>query len=282
MASRLTLRIQERFADLTRSEQKLAALILNRQDDALTHSATELAGMAGVSKATAARFFRTLGYADFNEVRAQAREERNRTQPYRYSVAGSQQIALGKAIGAQLDLELSSLTRTFEELRSDNLKDAAEIIAEAPRMFFLGFGLEQGFAGYARLLFARLRHGTMVLGAANGTWAEDLAMTGPRDALLLLTLDPRPRMLRSILNYATTTRVSVITVTDHTYLARAGRFSRVVLPVHAASFGLGPSHTAMSATIRLLALAYAAHVGDSVSQHADAVADIHDEIDDVE
>ncbi len=282
MASRLTLRIQERFADLTRSEQKLASLILDRQDDALIHSATELAGMAGVSKATAARFFRTLGYADFNEVRAQAREERDRTQPYRYSIVGSEQVALGKAIGAQLDLELSSLTKTFEELRSDSLKDAAELIADAPRMFFLGFALEEGFALYARLLFARLRHSTMVLGTGNGTWAEDLAMTGPRDVLVLLTLDPRPKILRSILSYAATTRVSVITITDHTYLATARRFSKVVLPVHAASFGLGPSHTAMSATIRLLALAYAAHVGDPVTQRAGIVADIHDELDDLE
>ena len=71
-----------------------------------------------------------------------------------------------KAIGAHLELELSSLTKTFEELRSDHLKDAAELIAEAPRVFFLGFALEEGFARYARLLFARLRHNTMILGPA--------------------------------------------------------------------------------------------------------------------
>ena len=282
MASRLTLRIQERFADLTRSEKKLASLILDQQDDALIHSATELAGMAGVSKATAARFFRTLGYADFNEVRAQAREERDRTQPYRYSISGSEQVSMGKAIGAHLELELSSLTKTFEELRSDHLKDAAELIAEAPRVFFLGFALEEGFARYARLLFARLRHNTMILGAGAGSWAEDLAMTGPRDVLVLLTLDPRPRVLRSILNYATTTRVNVITITDHSYLAKARHFSKVVLPVHTASFGLGPSHTAMSGAIRLLAIAYAAHAGEPVARRAAIVADIHDELDDVE
>lgn len=282
MASRLTLRIQEKFADLTRSEEKLASLILDQQDDALTHSATELARMAGVSKATAARFFRTLGYADFNEVRVQAREERDRTQPYRYTVAASEQVALGKAIGAHLDLELSSLTKTFEELHSDHLKDATELIADAPRVFFLGFALEEGFARYARLLFARLRHNTMVLGSGNGAWAEDLAMTGPRDVLVLLTLDPRPRILRPILNYAATTRINVITITDHSYLARARRFSKVVLPVHVASFGLGPSHTAMSGAIRLLAIAYAAHVGEPVTRRVGAVADIHDELDDVE
>ncbi|MDP2731674.1 MAG: MurR/RpiR family transcriptional regulator, partial [Hoeflea sp.] len=80
MASRLVLRIQERYEKLTSGEQKLAQLILDRQDDILTHSATAIADMAGVSKATAARFFQHLGYADFNEVKLQAREERNRTE----------------------------------------------------------------------------------------------------------------------------------------------------------------------------------------------------------
>ncbi|MBN9274206.1 MAG: MurR/RpiR family transcriptional regulator, partial [Mesorhizobium sp.] len=204
MASRLVLRIQERFARLTTSEQKLARMILERQDDLLTHSATELAAMADVSKATAARFFRSLGYADFNEVRLQAREERNRTEPYRYSVVGSEKVALGRAIGSHLELEITNLTRTFEELRSDRLTRAAELLGEAPRVWLLGLGAEEGLARYARLLLARLRHNVMMLGMNGNAWAEDLAMTGPRDALVLVTLEPRPRILKPILSYART------------------------------------------------------------------------------
>ena len=63
MASRLVLRIQERFSRLTAGEKKLAQLLVDRDDDILTHSATEIAEMAGVSKATAARFFHHIGYA---------------------------------------------------------------------------------------------------------------------------------------------------------------------------------------------------------------------------
>ena len=280
MASRLTLRIQERLSRLTPSEQKLARLILGRQDDILIHSATELAEMAGVSKATAARFFRTLGYSDFNEVRTQAREERNRTQPYRYSVAGSEKIVLGKSIGSHLELEIANLTKTFEELRSDRLSEAAALLADAPRVWLLGFGLEEGVARYGRLLLARLRHNVMLLGNGNGSWAEDLAMTGPRDALVLLTLDPRPRILRPILGYARTTRMNVITLTDRTYMAQAQRFSKVVLPCHVTSFSLGPSHTVLLSALRLLAIAYAAHAGNTAQQRADIVASIHEELDD--
>ncbi len=282
MASRLTLRIQERFARLTMSEQKLARMILERQDDLLTHSATELAAMADVSKATAARFFRSLGYADFNEVRLQAREERNRTEPYRYSVVGSEKVALGRAIGSHLELEITNLTRTFEELRSDRLTRAAELLGEAPRVWLLGLGAEEGLARYARLLLARLRHNVMMLGMNGNAWAEDLAMTGPRDALVLVTLEPRPRILKPILSYARTTRMNVITITDRNYLLQAQRYSAVVLPCHVSSFGLGPSHTSVASALRLLSIAFAAYAGDTALQRLEIISGIHEELDDTE
>ncbi len=282
MASRLILRIQERFARLTASEQKLARMILERQDDVLTYSATELAAMADVSKATAARFFRSLGYADFNEVRLQAREERNRTEPYRYSVVGSERVALGRAIGTHLELEIANLTKTFEELRSDRLTAAAELLAEAPRVWLLGMGPEEGLARYGRLLLARLRHNVMTLGMNGNAWAEDLAMTGPRDVLILVTLEPRPRILRPILSYARTTRMNVITITDRNSMLQAQRYSTVVLPCHVSSFALGPSHTAVASALRLLSIAYAARAGDTAQQRLEIISGIHEELDDME
>jgi DNA-binding MurR/RpiR family transcriptional regulator len=37
-----------------------------------------------------------------------------------------------------LDIEIANLTRAFEELRSDRLRQAAELIKEAPKVWFLG------------------------------------------------------------------------------------------------------------------------------------------------
>jgi len=281
MASGLVLRIQERFNRLTAGEKKLAQLMLDREDDILTHSATAIAEMAGVSKATAARFFQHLGYADFNEVKAQAREERNRSAPYGLSVTGSEQVALGRAIGTHLELELRNLTKTFEELRSDRVREAAEILRDAPRVWVLGLGAEEGFARYARLLLSRLRHSVMILGINQGSWAEDLAMTGPKDALLLITLPPRPAILGPILGYAETVRVNVVTIADRSYAAEAQRFSRVVLPCHIGSFGLGPSHTAIGSAIRLLSVTYAALAGKSAEQRSEIIAGIRAELGDI-
>lgn len=280
MSQRLALRIQERMARLTASERKLGQEVLKRQGVIETHSATELARLAGVSKATAARFFRSLGYADFEEVKAQAREERNRTQPYAYSVAASAELSLGRAIGDHLALEISNLTRTFEEMRSDRLTDAAELIEQAPRLWFCGLGAEDSLARYGRLQFSRLRANVILLNTENGTLAEDLAMMGPRDVLVAITVEPRPRALRAVFSYARTARARVITLTDHASIAAVQRFSNIVLPCHVAGFGLAPSHTGIFSALRLLALAYLARAGDIALQRTDIIKAIQEELDD--
>ena len=279
MATRLTLRIQERISRLTASERKLAALLLENQTLIATHSATELSALAGVSKATTARFFRNLGYTDFEEARSQAREERNRTQPYAYAAAQQGKMVLGRSIGDHLELELLNLTRSFEEMRPDLLAQAAKLILEAPRVWCMGFGAEEGLARLARLTFARLRPDVRLLGATPGAWAEDLAMTGPRDALLLLTLEPRPKLLGALTDYARTTRMNVVTLTDHRHYARAQSFSQVVIGCHVASYGAVPSHTVLTSMIRMLAIAFIGQSGKPALQRMAMINEINEEID---
>ena len=69
----LVHRIRETYDALPLGERKLAELILEMRGDLAAYSATELAARSGVSKATAARLVRRLGYADFHEMRQQAR-----------------------------------------------------------------------------------------------------------------------------------------------------------------------------------------------------------------
>lgn len=282
MSTRLALRIQERFEKLAPSERKLAALLLDRQDDVLTYSATEMAELAGVSKATAARLFRSLGYADFNEVRLQAREERNRTAPFHQAQAVSAEPRGARSIGAHLAAEVAALTRTFEDLRSDRLTLAADMLAEAPRVWLLGLGLDEGLVRGARLQLARLRPDVQLLGLQPGAWGEDLAMTGPRDALILATAQARPKVLRPILDYARTTRMQVITLTDPMGALWANRVSSVVLTCQPSGAGPGGSGTALASMFRLLVTTAAERIGRPASQRADLITDIHEELDDQE
>ena len=278
MASRLILRIQEKRARLTGSEQKISRILLENERLVETHTATELAAMAGVSKATTARFFRTLGYADFEEVRLQAREERNRREPYATTGTAPAAAAMGRSIAEHLELELANLTRTFEELRSDLVPEIAAMLAGAPQVWFAGFGAEDGVARVGRALLSRMRHDVHLLAGEGQDWARELAATGPRDVLVLLTFDPRPKLLRAILSYAKTSRMRIVTLTDHAFQAQAERFSEIVVPCHVASYAAVPTHATMLSALRLIAVAYMARDPESVSRRIETLEAIDEEL----
>ena len=59
----------QRYAELSPQERRAAETLLEHLDDLATYRSAELAELAGVSKATMSRLFRSLGFADFDEVR---------------------------------------------------------------------------------------------------------------------------------------------------------------------------------------------------------------------
>jgi DNA-binding MurR/RpiR family transcriptional regulator len=279
MSTRLALRIQEKIGRLTKSEQKLAGVILESPALIETHTATELAAIAEVSKATAARFFRALGYADFDEVKLQAREERNRTQPYSHATAAQASTALGRKIGEHLELELANITRTFEEMSPDALRTAARTILEAPRLWFLGLGDDAWLARYGRGLFSRLRPDVHALGVNDGKLAEDLAMMGPRDAIIVFCQGRQPRELKAVLSFAKTTRATILALSDRSNLPTIRRFANNVLFCHVSSYGLIPSSTTQVSILRLLAVAFAGQSPDTASRRSGLIDEINEELD---
>jgi DNA-binding MurR/RpiR family transcriptional regulator len=273
------LRIHEKQARLTASERKIADVLLRDQGFVETHSATELAAASGVSKATAARFFRSLGYADFEEVRLQARDERNRREPYLRPAPPVAPAGFGRTISEHLDLEVANLTRTFEELRPDTLSRIAQLMEAAPQVWLLGFGAETGLAAIGQALFSRLRHHVRHIEGRGQDWTRALAAMGPRDLMLVMTLEPRPRLLRTIIGYARTSRVRVVTLTDHVYRAQAERYSDVVLPCHIASYGPVDTHATLLSMLRLLAIALAARSPETARQRVETLDSIREELD---
>lgn len=277
MTTRLTLAIQEHFDQLSPSERKLATLLLERAEDLLIYSATELAAMADVSKATGARLFRRLGYADFNEVRLQAREEHHLASPYQPTVP-PKSTPRAHSIGSHLFSESDSLVRTFESLSGDTLANAAELLAKAPRVWLLGLGIDEGLASSVRPQLARIRPDVHNLGTQGGVSAEDLALTGPRDALLLVITQPRNPLMERLIAHAVTTRVEIVSVADVRNAAWAKRISKVVLPCYCASSEHAFSAMAVASMLHLLVQNVAVRLGKRASQRQVVIDDINREM----
>lgn len=279
---RLNLAIQEHFESLSPSERKLATLLLERADDLLAYSASELAAMAGVSKATAARLFRSLGYSDFNEVRLQAREEKNLGPAF---PAGSATRPVAGApgrntasIAAHLRSERDNLDRTFEWLRSDVLRSAAMTLARAPKLWLLGLGQDAGLVQFAEPQFSRVRPEVHVLGGHNGLWAESIANCAPRDALLLVQTQPRAHLIDTLLAQAAASRLAIVAIADVRNVAWARRHAGVVLPCHCTSSDHAFSAMAAASLLHLLIQHLALGLEDRAGQRLRLIDNLRREL----
>lgn len=278
MGTRLALRIQERFEELTPSEQKLAQFLIDRPDEILASSATELARFTGVSKATAARLFRNLGYNDFNDVRLQAREERNRTGPVQQIPMPQVTVDETVTVPTHLQVENANLTRTFEELRPDVLSAAAEQIAVAGRVWVAGLGIENGIARYLRILLTRVRPGVHLISENAATWPEELASTGPNDALIIIAVRPWTKQIATVLTFARTTRLKSVVITDPTNTGKARRKEATVLNCHVSTPWNELTQTSVLSMAQLLAATVANRIGSRAKARRDLIADLAEEI----
>ena len=109
--------------------------------------------------------------------------------------------------------------------------------------------------------------------------AAPAASQGPKQyqATFLTLFDT----VTTILGYAETSRLKLVTICDRPSTLELQRYSEVLLPCHVASFGLGASYTAIGSAIRLLALTYATHAGKTARQRAAIVESIRLELDDL-
>jgi DNA-binding MurR/RpiR family transcriptional regulator len=278
MGTLLSLRIQEQFEQLTPSEQRLAAVLLDRSDDILTFSATELAHFSGVSKATAARLFRSLGYSDFNEVRLQARQERNRTGPTQSVVISTDRPAGASTIAGHLHSEIVGLTRTFEFLRSDLLAEVADHLATARRVWIAGPGANAGAARIARSLFSQIRPSVQLLTEDGEAWPEELASMGPGDALFVIVVRPWPRIVSVLLEFAQTARIQIIVVTDPASQSKVKRHGGIPLLCHMTQNGSAVSYAACVSMIGLLHLATIDKLGDNALVRSDLIEGLREQL----
>ncbi|WJH34849.1 MurR/RpiR family transcriptional regulator [Paenibacillus sp. CC-CFT747] len=129
-------RIYSYYPSLTKSEQKVADAVLERNVDLIYHSVTELSEFAEVGETTIMRFCRKIGfkgYQDFKLALAQDKAYQNPDQPD--SGNGEEETARGVYRHA-----VQALDTCLSLLDKDKLQKAVDLIDVAGHVQFLGWG----------------------------------------------------------------------------------------------------------------------------------------------
>ncbi|MCM2397292.1 MurR/RpiR family transcriptional regulator [Rhizobium sp. S95] len=274
----IDVRIMGIYDELTASERRLAAVVMEAQTNLASFTAGELAAKADISNATAARFFKRLGYASYNDARMHARQAEDWGSPlYELTGTGRKRLAPGD-FGLHIAQDLQNLTRTAEMLSEADLDQAVRIIAEASRVFVVGFRNSMALANYARGLLTNIKPDVHLLPLAGVSMGEELAGIGERDVFLVLGFRRRPALLREIMAVVKESGAPSVLIADMT-AARTAQLASVTLRCHNRGHSMFDSYAAPMSVINYVCSSVSQQLGDSAVERLAEIERLHERLD---
>ena len=276
LSEALPQRILDGYDEMPRGERRLADVILEHPTAILDHSATRLAAKARVSKATAARFFKHLGYASFKAAQAEARAASASAAPQLGARLIGGLMAHEVDLGRHLTSEVQNLVRTLEQQSSDELNSAVRMLARGEKLWVVGFGDNYALAHFARALLIRVRPDIRMIPIGGFPVPEEFASISAADTMLACGVGRRTRSLRSIMRSAVRAGAKVVFVTDQ--VGRASpEHAGATLRCRTRGAGVFDSMTAAVSLLTYLCSALATRLGEGAIERLKVIDGIHEE-----
>ncbi|MEP7736900.1 MurR/RpiR family transcriptional regulator [Nocardioides sp. 31GB23] len=268
------MRIDDRIAahqlDLSPQERRAAATLLEHLDDLATYRAAELADLAGVSRATMSRLFRSLGYADFDEVREQLRAQRAAGEPRRPEG--------GTDLPGHALREAEAVRRAVEHPR---VAEVVALLATAPRVTVVGWRNSHPVALHLRQQLAHLRGDVRLAPLPGQVVGEELADLRAGDALVVVGFRRRPAGFADVLREALASGATVVLLGDPTALEH-GRSVHLWLECPVDSVLGFDSYAAAMSLVSVLADGVLCHLGRAGQDRIDAISRSYERLAEVE
>lgn len=269
-------RIQTQYELLSPADRKLADVVLAHEKDLLVYSATELAALAGVSKASTARFFRRLGFADFSAFR----QHQRKPQASPLDRLAQQGIS-ASPLQQHLAHDVQQLHGLADSVTEQGLQQAAKLLARAPRVWVVGYRNGYMAAFYAQALLSQLRAAVHLLNEGAGEDAELLAEIQRGDVLLAMDFRRRTRRLSQVVEIACEAGAALVLVSDARLSTLAAR-AQVLFICPPQVEAIFDSYVGAISLIHYLATATLGHLPKKARIRMAAIEQVHAQLADLE
>jgi DNA-binding MurR/RpiR family transcriptional regulator len=273
--------IRSRYDDLSPSDRKLSEVVVARQKDLVAFSATELAQLAGVSKASAARFFKRLGYQDFNEFRAGVRARFSSESPLDNLNHVVKTHKKQQGFAGHVDADVHNLAEMVKRVRPQDLSQALVLLKQARRLWVVGYRNGYASAFYAHALFSHARPDVTLINEMAAKSADILADMKQGDVLFAIDFRRRTRLLPKLVSVAREAGASVVLLT-YTPLSDLASQANVVLtcPIHGSA--IFDSYVAAMSIVNYLGSELVTNARSTSRKRMQSIERIHKMIDDLD
>lgn len=271
-------RLRAAYARLSPQEQRIAGFIADNFDDMTSYNSAELARLSGVSKATASRLFRRLGYENYRQVRDEIRSLRQSGMP----LADRDDAARDDTLLARhYKQELNNLAHWVNRLDGKQFTAAVRAMRHARRLYLVGMRNSYPVAMHLRQQLLQVRGQVSLLPQPGQTLAEDIIDLGAEDMMIVVAFRRRSRLIRPLLSQLRERQVPVLLISE----PQAQSLSPLVLWHFTVPLDSVSAFDAYSAAMSLVNLISNALLHDSLQpgrQRIHQIAGLYTELDELE
>lgn len=208
--------ISEHFADLTKSEKRIANYLRKNQEESVFQPAGEIAKKLGLSEATLVRFARTLGFSSYPAMRASLQDNYRRRVTHSARLRGRlNDMRQAGGIFERLTVtEIDYLTQALESVDRDEMKRAVELIRAHQRIFVYGLGPSISLVDLMEIRLRRFGKDIVPLKYSGREILDPILMMGPDDLLFVICFFDQNPTLKLILDYGKKVGCTIIMLTD--------------------------------------------------------------------
>jgi len=274
--------INKHYDILPEAERKLADTILDFPGELASYTATELADLAGVSKAAATRFFKRLGFNTYEEARRLARDSKDWGSPLYLQSKKQLNESSAEHINLYAQEEVNNIEQTLSNIPLDKLEEACKAIVDARKVWVLGYRNSHYIATYARWQLIQFRPDVHVLPSGAGeTLGEYLADISKEDIVIIIGVRRRVTTLIDVMKAIHTKGAPILYLTDPT-ASRTSGFAKWVIRSAVSNSFLFDSYTALLSVTRLIAVESYRLSGKKGKNHLQLIEKSHAELNEFE
>lgn len=211
--------LAEQLPQMTPQLRKAAAYVLENPNAVGISSIREIADAASVKPNTFMRMARVAGFGGYDDFRAAFRDEiRQGRAGFPDRARWLQSLSQGgKLAGLYADMARSAIMNieeTFARIDVETLKEAAETIWAARRIYTLGVGVNHSNASNFTYLASTGMVEFNAIPRPGSTATDDLAWADGRDVLIAITCKPYRREVVEAVALAREQGIKVIGISD--------------------------------------------------------------------
>jgi DNA-binding MurR/RpiR family transcriptional regulator len=261
--------IRAHYGALADSERPLADFILGFPGQVASYSATELAALAGVSKAAASRFVKKIGFENFEDMRRLAREGQVWGSPHYLNSPDFERRPFDEALQAHITCETENIRATLAGLPACTA-EIVSAMATARRIGCLGFRRSRIVADYMRWSLVQIRENVSLFPPPGETISEAVSEFTSDDLIVAVGLRRRVPLLMASLRRLHASGVRIVLIADSTAGALAD-CTTWVIPCEARSVSLFDSDIAAICVAHFLSSRLASQLGGTARVRMQAV-----------